>query len=123
MHLNRCTLTLMRIHHVALPVTDLEISARFYSDILKLPEVKSPREGARWFDLDGTILMLERAPTGTTNSSSLNVLALTISHTEREEWKHHLASRGVAVTKESPYSLYLTDPDGHRLALSHYPNT
>lgn len=50
-----------------------------------------------------------------------HLLALTISAADRNDWRTRLAAAGIPITGESAYSLYFSDPEGNRLALSHYP--
>jgi catechol 2,3-dioxygenase-like lactoylglutathione lyase family enzyme len=58
------TLGVVALHHVALPVTDLERSRRFYRDVLGLAEIERPAAfdfpGA-WFALgDGQLHLIQR---------------------------------------------------------------
>ena len=58
------TLNVEALHHVALPVSDLAKSRRFYTDVLGLPEIERPAAldfpGA-WFALgDGQLHLIER---------------------------------------------------------------
>jgi hypothetical protein len=49
-------------------------------------------------------------------------VALAIARSEREAWRLRLAAAGHPVERESPYTLYVRDPDGALVALSHWPD-
>ena len=97
----------MRVHHVAIPVRDLEKSRAFYVDTLGLAEVRR-QEHSIWVQAGDTILMLELQPEW--------LVALAIEPSEREAWRNK-----ISVEKETGFTLYTRDPDGNRVALSHYP--
>ena len=103
----------MRVHHIALAVTELPAAEAFYSGVLGLAVIA---RGARsiWLDLDGAILMLEREGT----PGGPHCLALAILPGERADWRARL---GAAIENETAYTLYLRDPDGNRIGLSCYP--
>ena len=113
----------MRIHHVALRVDDCERSAAFYSRVLGLPERRRLVEGAAlraiWLEADGVLLMLERALRGGAGEAgSGHLLAFAIE--DLVEWEGRLAAAGVAVEDRTSSTLYVRDPDGHRVGLSNY---
>lgn len=111
----------MKLHHIALKVKDLSLCEKFYRDVLKLPLAKQEKSNAGrsvWFQLSETILMIEREETTKSNDS---LVALEISADERESRKKRLQTHGVVIEKETPYSLYFSDPEGNKLALSHHP--
>jgi catechol 2,3-dioxygenase-like lactoylglutathione lyase family enzyme len=49
------------------------------------------------------------------------VVALAISRTDREAWEGRLAAAGVPLARRSSFSLFFQDPEGNRVALSHWP--
>jgi glyoxylase I family protein len=112
-----------RIHHVALRSADPERSARFYEGVLGLREVqRSPGEdGVRaiWLGLQDAVLMIERALRAGPSAGTGHVLALEVP--ELEPWEEHLRAAGVPVVDRTEFTLFLLDPDGHRVALSRYP--
>jgi catechol 2,3-dioxygenase-like lactoylglutathione lyase family enzyme len=108
----------VRIHHLALRVSDLESCARFYSDTLGL-EVIARFEGSVWLRAGESVLMLERRLRGIgPEEGSGHVLALAVN--ELQYWEARLALAGVPVDDRTNATLFLRDPEGHRVALSVY---
>ena len=113
-----------RIHHVALRVADCERAAAFYGGVLGLVERRRWFEGpilrAIWLDTAGAVLMLERALRGRGGEDgSGHLLAFAVD--DLAAWERRLAAAGVAVEDHTPHTLYVRDPDGHRVGLSTYP--
>ena len=110
----------MKVHHLAVVVSDLGRAEAFYSGVLGLPVIKRWDERAVWLALDGeAFLALERAGSGTARSDTApgwHCVALAIDVSEREIWRTR-----VTVERESSYTLYARDPDGNLVGLSHYP--
>ncbi len=120
------------VHHVAVVVADLEGARRFYVDLLGLREIR------RWNDADekwrsiwcalgaGAFLAIERAehqvPRRDDGSPGFHCLALGIRPDERETWRQRFERAGVKVFRESLYTLYVRDPDGNIVGLSHFPD-
>ena len=96
----------MKVHHVAIPVKDLDRSRAFYVDTLGLKEIRRQPHSI-WVQAGETILMLELQPEW--------LVALEIKEDEREAWRSK-----ISVEKETQYTLYTRDPDGNRIAVSHY---
>jgi catechol 2,3-dioxygenase-like lactoylglutathione lyase family enzyme len=111
----------VRIHHVALRVADCERSASFYSRLLGLPERRRLLEGATlraiWLDAGEAILMLERSLRGGgADQGSGHLLAFAVD--DLGEWERRLEAAGLAIEDRTAHTLYLRDPDGHRVGLS-----
>ncbi|HLE69877.1 MAG TPA: VOC family protein [Vicinamibacteria bacterium] len=109
----------MRIHHIALRVRDLEVAREFYCGLLGLEEMK--RDGSRsvWLRAGDAILMLERTLRGRgPDAGSGHVLALAAEDLAR--WEEKLADAGIPIEDRSGETLFVRDPDGHRVALSVY---
>ena len=49
------------------------------------------------------------------------VVALTIAHADRGAWERRLLGAGVRLARRSPFSLFFRDPEGNRVALTHWP--
>jgi catechol 2,3-dioxygenase-like lactoylglutathione lyase family enzyme len=125
-------LALGPIHHVALLVEDLAQAEAFYSGTLGL------RIERRWPEKDGStrsvwlslgndvILMLEKADPGTKRRAELgggwHLLAFTIGAAERAKLESELVRRHIPIESRTDYTLYVRDPEGNRLAFSHYPH-
>lgn len=120
------------LHHVALRCEDLGRCESFYREVLGLPVLRRwPAEGGGdrsvWLSAGEGFLALERAdapgrrgafedaPAGWT------VVALAIGRPDREAWEGRLAAAGVPVARRTPFSLFFLDPEGNRVALSHWP--
>ena len=125
-------LSLGPVHHIAVLVEDLALAEAFYTGVLGL------RVDRRWPDEKGgtrsvwlalgrdAILMLERAKPGAKrradDGAGWHLLALTIAAADRDRIESQLRRKGVTIEKKSDYTLYVRDPEGNRIGLSHYPH-
>lgn len=121
------------VSHVAVCVRSLPAAERFYVSVLGLPVVRrwtrpDGSERSIWVDLGrGAFLALEAldeptdAPVPREPRPGWHCLALSIGVLEREAWRERLAASEVPVERESDYTLYVRDPEGALVALSHYP--
>ena len=113
-----------RIHHVALRVADCERAAAFYSAVLGLAERRRLTEGetlrAVWLEAGGAVLMLEHSLRGAgPGEGSGHLLAFAVD--DLESWERRLGAAGVAIDDRTAHTLYVRDPDGHRVGLSTFP--
>ena len=125
-------------HHLAVQATDLLVAERFYVELLGL-RVKQRwyTEGGEqrsiWVDTgDGSFIALERSHPGVSPASAgrpfldghagWHLVSLRIDPNERAAWERRLASAGVAIEHRTRWTLYLRDPDGNRVGLSHHPH-
>lgn len=123
----------LSLHHLAVVVTDLERAERFWVGVLGLPVVRrwaddqgQPR--SVWLKLEGdAFVAIERAgasgPTRSDQAPGIHCVALRISRERREAWRALLLGEGFPVERESDYTLYVRDPDGNLVALSHWPQS
>jgi glyoxylase I family protein len=121
------------VHHLAILVSDLARVEHFYTKVLGLdvlrrwPDAAGTAERSLWLQLGhGAFLALERAPSDAQprkaeGAPGHHLLALGIAEKDRNNWRKRLAEAGQPVTHETAFSLYFTDPEGNRLALSHWP--
>ena len=125
------------IHHVSLPVTDLERSKHFYSGILGLPEIRRPAfdfPGA-WYQVGDRQLHLIVHDNSTfrelkkLDSRDIHVALRVNSYREtrdflRAQGFHPEASDELKRMKENPHSitgwpqLYIMDPDRNVIELN-----
>lgn len=119
------------LHHLAVVVADLARAEAFYVDLLGLPIERRWDDDAgahrsTWVSLERGFLALERAaaagPTRGDDAPGLHCLALGIAPNEREAWRARLGAAGHPVERESAYTLYVRDPDGNLVGLSHFPH-
>jgi len=127
------------VHHAAIKVVDVEGVARFYANVLGLPEAArhpAPGGGPRsvWLDAGGTRVMVElsgrSAAPGVTPPRSVfehdppghHLLALRVAAGSGPAWTRWLVSLGVPVEARTRSTLYVRDPEGNRIGLSAWPD-
>lgn len=124
-------MTPLRPHHLAVCVADLARAEAFYAGVLGLPVVRRWDDGegrprSVWLGLGGdAFLAVERAeetgPIRADDAPGWHCVALAIAPDEREAWRARLEAAGIAVVRESDFTLYARDPEGSLVALSHWP--
>ena len=112
----------MRVHHLAFRTRDLTRLERFYTDVLGFSIARRDGDRSVWLRAGGTILMLEAAGDGEPepHRESMDLVAFGIEAPDVDRWRRVLDANGVAVIGETAFTLYLRDPDGRRIGLSHY---
>lgn len=119
-----------RAHHLAVAVSDLGRAEDFYVGKLKLSVIRRHHreDGAHratWLDLGDAFLALELVPGGarrTDDAVGWHCVALAIARGDRDRWRAHLEAHDVPIERTSDYTLYVRDPDGSLVGLSHYPD-
>jgi catechol 2,3-dioxygenase-like lactoylglutathione lyase family enzyme len=112
------------VHHIALRVADVEQALAFYTGVLGLREKRRFAEvdgGLRsaWLQAGALVLMLERdLRGGGPEAGSGHVLAFAVS--DLSAWQERLAIAGLHIDDRTDHTLFVRDPDGHRVALSDF---
>ncbi|HEX9620630.1 MAG TPA: VOC family protein [Polyangiaceae bacterium] len=121
-----------RLHHVAIGSADVSRLAAFYRDVFGLTESARHHDGAGglrsiWLDADGTLVMIERSDAPARRVEGVGtgpfLVAFAVSAAERERFERALVQRGQPIEARTEFTLYARDPDGNRVAVSHYPET
>jgi catechol-2,3-dioxygenase len=118
-------------HHVAIKVADLARAEAFYTGVLGLPVLRrwlasdGSSDRSVWLDLGaGAFLALERSdeaqPAKPENAPGIHLLALHIRRADKAAWIAKLAEAGHAIYQHTDYTLYVKDPEGNRIGLSHW---
>lgn len=134
-------------HHLAIQVRELAGAERFYCGVLGLPVLRrwewsaeqraAGRTGERslWLGLGasgdgaggGGFLALEACAGAPLQAAfrdeqpGLFLVALRIEEEARAAWEERLRQFGVPVVHRTAYTLYVRDPEGNRVGLSHWP--
>lgn len=117
-------------HHVAIQVRDVEQVTAFYVRVLGLTEVK------RFHRDDGTLrsvwvnagegagfFAIEHAPNLTpAGTLGFSMIALRIDASARAAVIDELTRAGVVIEKQSGWTVYVRDPEGNLVGLSHHPD-
>jgi len=102
-------------------VSDCARSLAFYSGLLGLPEVRRFEEGgavrAVWLAAGDTVIMLERSLRGVGPADGSGHL-LAFEAGDLAPWEERLAAAGVPIDDRTEETLFVRDPDGHRVGLS-----
>ena len=121
-------------HHLAIQCRDLERVAVFYRDILGLTEqARHHREDGSlrsiWLTVPGQGFLALEACSGAPpdegfrrDTAGFLLLALKIDREDRPEIERELALRGIQIVHRTRWTLYLRDPEGNRIGLSHHPH-
>jgi catechol-2,3-dioxygenase len=121
------------IHHIAVKVADLAAAETFYVSVLGLSVLRrwltpdGRTERSLWLDVGhGAFLALERAeastPAKAEAASGIHLIALHIARGEREAWVVKLIQAGHSVYDQTDTTIYVRDPEGNRIGLSHWPD-
>ena len=128
-------MNVLGFHHVAVQVHDVAKVAAFYTQMLKLPELQ------RFHRDDGSLRSIW---VGTSNQAPIDpgsfiaiegirpqmpegalgysMVALRIDPSQRKAIVSELARQGLQLERETAWTLYLRDPEGNLVGLSHHPH-
>lgn len=125
--------TSTRLHHIALGARDVDGVAAFYAEVFGLEErarhhYDDGRLRSVWLDVDGTLLMVEHTTQPARHVDGVGagpfLLAFSVADGDaRRAFEQRLADRGVDVEDRTGFSSYFRDPEGNRVAVSHYPDS
>ena len=114
----------MQLNHVAVHVTDVERSARFYSDVLQLEPIPRPAftfPGA-WFRLgaDQELHVIGRRGAPVHSHSRGDHFALLVD--DIDAWEDYFRQQNIPyqarqTRPDGAYQIYVFDPDGHAIEL------
>jgi catechol 2,3-dioxygenase-like lactoylglutathione lyase family enzyme len=121
-------------HHIAIFARDVERLARFYREQLQLKELRrflrddgslrsiwlSARAGGG--ERDGFLAIEAEAGEGGRGAQGFAMLALRIDPAAREEAKQGLLAAGYPLERETGWTMYVRDPEGNLVGLSHHPD-
>jgi glyoxylase I family protein len=125
---------LQGFHHLAIQVRDVERCAAFYRDVLGLPEqvrhlAPDGRLRSIWLTVPGGGFVAIEGCEGAAEKEAfrtprpgLHLLALRIERGDREQVERALVEKGHPIVHRTPYTLYVRDPEGNRVGLSHHPH-
>lgn len=119
----------MRLHHVALGARDVEALARFYREVFELGEVRRfhhPDGVLRsiWLESGGVLLMIEGSDAASRSGATTlgpSLLAFAVDPERRARAEQTLLAAGSPVELRTEFTSYARDPEGNRVAVSHYP--
>lgn len=114
-----------QLDHVAVQVSDLESSCRFYESVLGLQSIERPAfpfPGA-WFALGPhqSLHLIVRDGSPVVAAHGNNHLAILVD--DFDKWHKHLQSTGVEIKgpqfrPDGARQLYVDDPDGHTIEVT-----
>lgn len=120
-------------HHLAIQVRDVEKVTAFYREVLGFSELKRhhrPDGSLRsiWVEVPGGGFLALEEVTGEPEPGpfrnerpGLFLLAFRIAKAGRAGVVEALARAGVPLEHETRWTVYVRDPEGNRVALSHHP--
>lgn len=118
------------LHHIALGAVDVEEVARFYGQVFGLDELRRHDDEAGklrsiWLELGESILMIERSDGPGRAVEGIGsgpfLLAFSVQPEQRQVFEERLRDFGSAIESRSEFTSYARDPEGNRVAISHYP--
>lgn len=113
------------IHHIALGARDVAGVAAFYRDVLGLEEVARHSDehgGLRsiWLGSGESVLMVERTEEPPRSVQGVGAGPFLVAFRVTAEEREGLEGR-LSVESRTEHSSYFRDPEGNRVAISHYP--
>lgn len=124
-----------RLHHIAVLCVNPVLVAGFYQQAFDLKENRIHRHDdgrvrSVWLnDEHGTLYMFEFATAALTTAAGVSrdgrpgfhLLAFVVTEAEREAMVRKFHTLGASEESRTAFTSYFRDPEGNRVALSHYP--
>jgi glyoxylase I family protein len=113
------------LHHLAFRTDDVDRLTTFYREVVGLPLRDGGSPGrSTWLALGDAIVMIERADPGETlvARDTKELVAFRLEAAAMASLRDTLARAHVAIETETRFTIYARDPDGRRIAFSHYPD-
>ena len=124
----------MQLHHLALGASDVAALAAFYASVFGLEQVREHRRDdgtlrSIWLRLGEGLLMVESIEAGPVREQGLRLpepgwflLAFaTEDEAESEAVCRAATARGASESHRTGFTRSLVDPEGNRVAVSHFP--
>lgn len=121
----------MPLHHLALGARDVVTVAAFYRSAFSLEEVAEHRNDdgsvrSIWLRLSpSSVLMVEQTTTTAERVEGIGagpfLLAFSVTEEAHAAQVETLAAMGAPIEGRTAMTTYHRDPEGNRVALSHYP--
>ena len=121
-------------HHVAVQVHDVAKVAAFYIELLELPELQRFHRDdgslrSVWVGTSnqepfahGFIAIEGAGPSTPEGALGYSMVALRIEASQRKAIVDELTRRGLKLERETAWTMYLRDPEGNLVGLSHHPD-
>jgi glyoxylase I family protein len=109
------------IHHVGIPVADLDRSLAFYTEVLGLKKIAQPKQWqhVRWLRIGGQHVHLQKAEMGTLGPDGPRHFALQVNDIAAA--RKFLEAKGYTIDPQPPIRgaerFYIKDPDGNSVEL------
>lgn len=126
-------MNVLGFHHVAVQVHDVARVAAFYLEVLQLPELQRFHRDdgslrSVWVGTSnqpkpehGFIAIEGIRPSTPEGALGYSMVALRIEASQRQAIVEELARRGLHPERETGWTMYLRDPEGNLVGLSHHP--
>ncbi|MFU8803079.1 MAG: VOC family protein [Bradymonadaceae bacterium] len=120
----------MSLHHVAIGAHDVEGVAYFYRYFFDVDEViRHHDEGGElrsiWLAIGEALLMVEKTTVSKQRVDGVGagpfLLAFEVDPMARVNLEDRLIAAGYPIEARTEHSSYTRDPEGNRVAMSHYP--
>lgn len=120
-------------HHVAIQVHAVEEVAAFYRTVIGLPEIARHHKDdgtlrSIWLSTSGDVeavggfLAIEELRPGVRGTLGPSMVALRIARADRQTVLAELEAAHVKVEKQTRWTVYVKDPEGNMVGLSHHPH-